>query len=203
MRLPRPNILAAFVAFTLTSCAFALVMCRAKPHLSTPTVAAIVHHPAKPAPRVERVRPRATAYFTDPLLIEVTGRDFVWQFRYSGPDRILNTGDDVSTSEDLHLPSEHDIRFVIRSEDFIYNLSVPDLDLRQISVPELTFEKAFRTKKTGVFEMPVDPMCGMRFFHDRLMGRVVVQPKSQFIDWLSELSASVPEVHSGSAPGSR
>lgn len=145
---------------------------------------------AMSAPQVEQVRRRADGYLTNPLLVEATGRDFVWHFRYSGPDGVLNSPDDISTGDALYLPSDHDIHLVVHSEDYIYFLSVPELNLRQVAVPDLTFEKAFHTEEEGEFEIPPDLMCGMRSFHGRRMGRVVVQQTSSFIDSLSEFATS-------------
>lgn len=204
MRWSRPQIVAAF---TLAFSAIALVLSRVKPDQSTSSpklmTTIIARHPTMSAPQVEKARLRADEYLTDPLLVEVTGRDFVWHFRYSGPDGALNTCDDVSTGEALHLPCEYDVRFVVKSEDYLYNLSVSELNLRQIAVPELTFEKAFRTQGPGVFEMPADPMCGVRLFHDRLMGRVIVQRQTLFIDWLSEFAPATLETYSENSPSSR
>jgi len=202
IRLSRPQIVAAFV---LTFSALALVLSRVKSDQSKsePVPTIIASHSTKPAPQVEQVRLRADVNLTNPLLVEVTGRDFVWHFRYSGPDGILNTRDDISTSDVLYLPCDQDIRFVVHSDDYVYYLSIPELDLRQIAIPELTFEKTFRTTRMGVFEMPVDPMCGMRFLHEGPMGRVIVQQKSSFLDSLSEFASSTYVADPEHRPSSR
>ena len=40
-----------------------------------------------------------------PLHIQVTGEEYTWQFRYSGPDGALQTADDIiKPGKELHLP---------------------------------------------------------------------------------------------------
>ena len=40
-----------------------------------------------------------------PLLIQITGEEFTWQFRYPGPDGSLHTDDDIiKPGKELHLP---------------------------------------------------------------------------------------------------
>lgn len=122
-----------------------------------------------------------------PIQIQAVGHDFFWHFRFPGPDGEFNTKDDVSVANELHLPTERDVVFLVTSEDYVYTMAIPDLGLRQIAVPELTFPLAFRVAEERSFEIKADPLCGVRLFHGEGMGTVIVQSESSFDSWYEGL----------------
>lgn len=122
-----------------------------------------------------------------PLTIEATGRNFVWHFRLPGPDGMFGTQDDLPVGESLHLPLDRDVTFLLKSEDFVYVFSVPQLKLREIAVPEMTFRLAFRTTSSGSVDVVADPLCGVRLFHDRNMGRITIEPQHDFREWFKAM----------------
>jgi cytochrome c oxidase subunit 2 len=118
-----------------------------------------------------------------PILVKATGHEFFWRFCFPGPDGQFDTGDDVRVEKEVHLPLGRDIVFLMTSDDFVYTMAIPRLDLRQIAVPDLTYPLNFHTASLGSFDVLADPLCRVRFFHDESMGRVVVQPQSAFDAW--------------------
>ncbi|MAG92757.1 MAG: hypothetical protein CMJ48_03255 [Planctomycetaceae bacterium] len=118
--------------------------------------------------------PTGSAPLRGPVLVEATGRDFQWHFRLAGTDQEIETADDVPAGTTLHLPPETDVELLLESEDYVYVFSNAELRLREIAVPEMTHSLRFRTPVGGTFDLLVDPICGFRFFHDPLMGRITV-----------------------------
>ena len=119
----------------------------------------------------------------EPLHIEVTGENYAWQFRYSGPDGSLQTADDICVpGPDLHLPVDWDIELEFTSRDYIYVFALPLLQLNQVAVPELAFELAFKTEVAGVFAFAGDQICGIS--HESLNGHLVVESPAAFVAWL-------------------
>jgi cytochrome c oxidase subunit 2 len=118
-----------------------------------------------------------------PLIIKVTGRDFQWHFLYPGADSTLGTSDDVNVDKELRLPVGSDVELQLTSDDYIYFLSLPPFRIKEIAVPDLTYRMRFRTTEVDSFDLPSDPMCGLRFFHDELMGHVTIQSPSAFEAW--------------------
>ena len=121
--------------------------------------------------------------WTRPVTVEAIGREFVWWFRYPGADGIRNTSDDIELRRQLLLPSDVDVTLELKSEDYIYSMSLPDRNLKEIAVPDLHFELSFRTKPSEEFDLLVDPMCGFRFFHDDVMGHVSVTHRDDFSNY--------------------
>lgn len=122
-----------------------------------------------------------------PIQLQVVGHEFFWRFRFPGPDAEFNTDDDVCVANALHLPAEREIVFLVTSDDYVYTMTIPDLDLRQIAVPELTFPLAFRVTEERSYEIKADPSCGVRLFHGEDMGKIIVQSESSFDSWYEGL----------------
>ncbi len=117
-----------------------------------------------------------------PVTAEVIGREFQWWFRYPGSDGRLGTRDDIESERFLMLPPGVDVTLLVTSDDYVYTLTLPGYDLKQIAVPGLIHELHFRTHATGTFDLLVDPLCGFRYYHDELMGQVVIEPRSDFAE---------------------
>jgi len=117
------------------------------------------------------------------LSVEVTGHEFAWNYRLPGQDGELDTADDVRVRDELHLPLDCDVELLVKSDDFVYTLSIPELALRKIAIPELVYVLQFRTNTPGTFEVVADPLCGVRLFHGEDMGRVVIEPATEFQTW--------------------
>ena len=119
-----------------------------------------------------------------PLRIQITGEEYIWQFRYPGPDGTLQTDDDIiKPGKELHLPLGMSIELELTSRDYIYTFALPHLDMHQVAVPDLTFALAFTPQTSGAFAFVGDQMCG--FKHESLNGHVVVESPAAFVDWLA------------------
>ena len=119
-----------------------------------------------------------------PLRIEARGSDRDWNFSYFGPDGTLDTADDVTSTGELNLPVGAEVVIDLRSDDFIYVFSCPDLGLKEIAVPDLEFSLSFTAESPGEFNLLMDPMCGFRLPPGETMGRVKVASASEFHQWL-------------------
>ncbi len=118
-----------------------------------------------------------------PIVVRVTGHEFFWKFRFPGPDGNFDTTDDTRVEKELHLPRNRDVTFFVTSDDYVYTLSIPGLQVRHIAVPELIYTVEFTPNDTGRFDILADPLCGERLWHDEYMGSVVVESESEFESW--------------------
>jgi heme/copper-type cytochrome/quinol oxidase subunit 2 len=118
-----------------------------------------------------------------PLDIEITGDEFEWHIRYPGADGRVGTADDIMALRHPHVPEYTHVRITLKSNDYLYSFAVPELNLKEIAVPELLFELEFETTSAGNFDLQGDQFCG--FQHPNLSGQFIVQTRTQFLDWLS------------------
>mgnify|MGYP001817398196 CR=1 FL=1 len=118
----------------------------------------------------------------DSIVIEVTGDEFNWYFRYPGPDGVLGTGDDRHSIQNLFLPDNSKVDLKLNSNDYVYMFSLPELGMREIAVPGLSFELQFATQDEQILDLMGDQMCG--FAHESLIGKVYVRNQDDgYYDW--------------------
>lgn len=115
-------------------------------------------------------------------MIEVTGDDFNWYFRYPGPDGVLGTTDDRHSIQDLYLPDNSKVDLKLKSNDYVYSFALPELGMTEIAVPGLDFELQFATQDEQTMQLLGDQLCG--FEHETLIGKVYVRNQDTgYYDW--------------------
>jgi cytochrome c oxidase subunit 2 len=77
-------------------------------------------------------------------VIKVIGQQWAWTFQYPGPDKILDTDDDLYCVDELHLKVDTVYHFKLSSKDVLHCFSIPAFRIKQDSVPGRTI--------TGWFE---------------------------------------------------
>ncbi|MFY9691313.1 MAG: cytochrome c oxidase subunit II [Candidatus Acidiferrales bacterium] len=131
----------------------------------------------------------------NPIQVEVTESQFVYTFRYPGPDRKFGrleaslispaTGnplgldpndaagkDDIITSS-LTVPVNRPIELLIRSQDVIHNFFVRELRLQQDAVPGMVIPMHFTPERIGQYEIVCTQLCGLGHYHMHSMLNVV------------------------------
>jgi heme/copper-type cytochrome/quinol oxidase subunit 2 len=73
----------------------------------------------------------------DAVVVQVLAEQFAWNFRYTGPDGVFGTADDVVTSNDLHVPVNRKVVLKFSSKDVIHSFFQPEARVKQDVVPGL------------------------------------------------------------------
>ena len=123
----------------------------------------------------------------DPLVVQATANEFRWTFRLPGDDGNMNTEDDILSRDELHVPVGKQVELQLTSTDYIYIFNVPSLDVREAAVPGLMFNVSFKPNTSGTHNIMTDPMCGVRYFHDDVMGRVFADSATEYARWMQGL----------------
>jgi cytochrome c oxidase subunit 2 len=119
----------------------------------------------------------------DLIRIEVTENQFVFNFRYPGPDgkfgRLdprkidaslgnpigLDSADPTGTDDivvpTLTVPVNREIELLLRSQDVIHSFFVRELRLQQDAVPGLIVPVRFKAEKIGHYEVVCTQLCGL------------------------------------------
>lgn len=117
------------------------------------------------------------------IQVEVTGNQFVFNFRYPGPDGTFGklepslvdasvgnplgldpkdaAGKDDIVVPTLTIPVNHEIELLVRSQDVIHNIFVRELRLQQDAVPGLVIPVHFTADKIGQYEIMCTQLCGL------------------------------------------
>jgi cytochrome c oxidase subunit 2 len=109
----------------------------------------------------------------DAIRIEVTGQQFAWNIRYSGPDGQFGRiqpeliddsggnplgldGEDPAGEDDLVVPTmavpvNRPIELILRSKDVTHSFSVREMRIKQDTVPGMMIPLRFTATKTGKY----------------------------------------------------
>lgn len=143
------------------------------------------------------------------LQVEADGQQFVWTFRYPGPDAAFghtrpeliapgegnplgldpadpHAADDIVSSE-LVLPLNREVDLRIRSQDVIHGFSVPALRLKQNAVPGQTIHVHFTTTQPGTYAILCTQLCGLGHF--RMSANLRILPSQEYAAWLASRQA--------------
>jgi cytochrome c oxidase subunit 2 len=119
----------------------------------------------------------------DAMVVEVTARQFQWQFRY--PD----TG---VISNDLHVPQGQAVRLKLKSEDVIHSFWVPAFRIKQDAMPLRDTVTFFTANAVGEYPVVCAELCGAGHGAMGLSSHVVVQSPADFEAWMTEQAGAAP-----------
>ena len=124
------------------------------------------------------------------LRVEVMAQQWMWSFRYAGPDGEFSTADDVVTNNDLRVPVGTKILFHLTSKDVIHSFFVPNVRLKVDTIPGRVTRVWWDVNRPGVYDIACAEMCGTN--HYLMKARLTVYTEEDFNNWLksSELVAA-------------
>ena len=115
---------------------------------------------------------------SDALRIQVTARQFAWQFEY--PNRV--------TTGMLRLPRDRDVVLELRALDVIHSFWVPEFGQKQDAVPGELTKLTITPTKLGTFPVICTELCGLG--HSLMRSQVEVLEPARFDAWLTEQGAA-------------
>jgi cytochrome c oxidase subunit 2 len=126
---------------------------------------------------------RFTNAAPDAIQVEVTENQFVFNFRYPGPDGKFgrldirqisaSTGNPLGIDQNdpagkddivvptLTVPVNHEVQLLIRSQDVIHNFFVRELRLQQDATPGMVVPLHFTANAIGQYEVVCTQLCGL------------------------------------------
>ncbi len=157
----------------------------------------------------------AAARFQGPspgaLQVEVTGMQFQWYFRYTGPDGKFGrvdpkqadasaggnaalgmddadpAGKDDIVSNTMYLPVNREVDITLRAMDVIHDFYVRELRFKQDAVPGLLIHLHFTPTQTGEYEIACAELCGLGHYKMRAVLKVVSE--AEFNQWQAQREA--------------
>jgi cytochrome c oxidase subunit 2 len=114
--------------------------------------------------------------------LQVTGKQFNWEVLYPGPDGKYGTEDDVQVDNDIHVPVNKVVHIILKSRDVIHSFFLPNLRLKQDSLPGKDILVWFQAVKAGKYELPCAELCG--FGHSGMKGWLYVDSPEDYAKWM-------------------
>lgn len=112
----------------------------------------------------------------DTMVVNVTGRQFVWSFEYPGQGKVK--------SNELVLPKDRRVEFRVTTEDVIHSFWVPQFRLKTDTVPGLTTKIRVTPNRLGNYDVVCAELCGLG--HSTMRGAVRVVPPAEFEQWVAK-----------------
>ena len=156
------------------------------------------------------------------VLVEVTGHQFGWEFRYPGADKILGkkdyklskgsnslgvdfndqaSKDDIHVASTMHLPVNQPVKFVINAQDVIHDVGLSHFRLKMDAVPGIPttmwFTPLYTTEemkvRSGNPNFTYEISCDQMCGKGHFSMRGVIIVESE-ADYKKWLSAQNPEI---------
>ena len=99
---------------------------------------------------------------------------------------MLDTADDITTVDELHVEVGKTYHFQLEATDVIHCFSVPVFRLKQDAVPGRTITGWFKPTRVGEFDIQCAEMCGIG--HGVMAARIHIETQEQHAAWVGENS---------------
>ena len=116
----------------------------------------------------------------DPLVIEVIGHQWWWEFRY--PE--LN----ITTASEMYVPVGRPVDLRMRTADVLHSFWIPQLAAKRDVFYGRDSRMWFTAEEAGVFPGQCAEFCGIQ--HGRMAHRVIVAEPADFNVWVAQMSAA-------------
>jgi cytochrome c oxidase subunit II len=132
--------------------------------------------------------PSASAGGEERLEVQVTGRQFYWQYEYPNGAVAIDT---------LRTPAKVPVRLAVTApdEDVIHSWWIPALGGKIDAIPGVATETWFEAERTGIYEGQCAELCGLE--HAQMLASVEVLPPAEFDTWLAERQSDEADVELG------
>ncbi|HIG26799.1 MAG TPA: cytochrome C oxidase subunit II [Verrucomicrobiales bacterium] len=121
--------------------------------------------------------------------IRVTGAQWAWIFQHPGPDGILDSDDDITLIDELHIKKGTVYHFELQSNDVLHGFSIPVFRLKQDAVPGRVITGWFEATKTGSYDIQCAEMCGIG--HGLMVARLTIEEPDQHVRWMESLNSTM------------
>lgn len=116
----------------------------------------------------------AAASSPDPLVVEVTGQQWVWTFTYPAQG---------VESDQLVLPIDRPVVFEVTSDDVIHSFWVPQMGIKVDANPGMTTTTSTVPDRLGVYHVRCAELCGL--LHADMESNATVVSTDDFDSWVA------------------
>ena len=116
--------------------------------------------------------------------VRVIGQQWAWVFQHAGPDNKLDTADDITKVNELHVQKDVLYHYKLQAKDVLHNFSVPVFRLKQDAIPGRVITGWFEPTKTGEYGVQCAEICGVG--HGLMGARIHIEDADQHTAWMQE-----------------
>jgi cytochrome c oxidase subunit 2 len=120
--------------------------------------------------------------------VRVIAQQWAWTFVHPGPDGVLDTDDDITTTDELHLSVGTVYHYRLEARDVLHSFSIPVFRLKQDAIPGRQITGWFEPTRTGTYDVQCAEICGIG--HGLMAGRVVIETPEEHLAWMEQHSTA-------------
>jgi cytochrome c oxidase subunit 2 len=124
----------------------------------------------------------------DAYEVYVTGRQWMWKFQHPLGRREIN---------EVHLPTNQPVRFIMVSEDVIHDVYIPALRLKHDVLPQRYTSMWFNADRPGTYHLFCAEYCGTK--HSAMVGQAIMMEPAAFETWMGGAEAQDSPAQAGAA----
>ena len=129
--------------------------------------------------------------------VRIIAQQWAWTFVHAGPDNKLDTADDITVVDELHVQKDRVYHFELTSRDVLHSFSVAVFRLKQDAIPGRVIKGWFKPTLTGQFDIQCTEICGIG--HGVMPARIFIESPEDHARWL-KVPANVATAVPPSAP---
>lgn len=114
--------------------------------------------------------------------VRVIAQQWAWTFVHPGPDNVLDTADDITTINELHVAKDTLYHYKLEAKDVLHNFSVPAFRLKQDAIPGRIITGWFEPTIAGTFDIQCAEICGIG--HGLMPAKIVIEGAEQHAAWV-------------------
>ncbi len=118
--------------------------------------------------------------------IRAVAQQWAWTFVHPGPDGELDTADDITKVNELHVQVDTLYHYKLESKDVLHNFSVPVFRLKQDAIPGRVITGWFTPTRTGEWDIQCAEICGIG--HGLMGARIHIESAQQHAGWMAQES---------------
>jgi len=118
--------------------------------------------------------------------VRVIAQQWAWTFVQPGADGQIDTADDITTLDELHLQVDTMYHFKLESRDVLHSFSIPVFRLKQDAVPGRVVTGWFEPTQTGTYDLQCVEICGIG--HGLMPAKAVIETKEEHAAWIASHS---------------
>ncbi len=116
--------------------------------------------------------------------IREIAQQWAWTFVHPGPDGELDTADDITKVNELHVKVDTVYHFKLEATDVLHSFSVPVFRLKQDAIPGRVITGWFEPTQTGEWDIQCAELCGIG--HGFMGARIHIESPAQHAAWMAQ-----------------
>ena len=117
--------------------------------------------------------------------VRIIAQQWAWTFVQPGPDGKLDTDDDITTNDALHVEVGKTYNYELTSTDVLHDFSVPVFRLKQDAIPGRVIKGWFKPTQTGEWDIQCAEICGIG--HGIMAARIHIESAKDHAAWQASM----------------